>query len=81
MVSLWPGPVKTEFMQENVINSGGHFFLRSSKKTQRGKEHKLGKHSEVGCLCLREQNRRKQQKEKELLGQERKRVERARERE
>jgi hypothetical protein len=26
MVSLWPGPVKTEFMVENVIKSEGDFY-------------------------------------------------------
>ena len=26
MVSLWPGPVKTEFIQENVIDTGCKFF-------------------------------------------------------
>ncbi len=25
IVSLWPGPVKTEFMQDNIINSDSKF--------------------------------------------------------
>ena len=25
VVSLWPGPVKTEFMQDNIINSDSEF--------------------------------------------------------
>ena len=34
MVSLWPGPVKTEFIQENIINGGNLLFIFGPLATQ-----------------------------------------------
>jgi hypothetical protein len=89
MVSLWPGPVKTEFMQENVINSGGHFFLRSSKMTQRGEEHKLRKTEKSGVFVCKRAKRgkttgsREREREREMtdIWRESKDIKRERERE
>ena len=34
MVSLWPGPVKTEFIQENIINGGNLLSIFGPLATQ-----------------------------------------------